>query len=108
MVCRAFSNSNIGRELIRSHRETNGRVDRSSSFSSYNKTENLTVDELSAFDYLLVEASSDEDPNLRSYLARNFQILDFVRGYNGFYLDKQFLLRMRHIPKVYLLEKRKI
>jgi hypothetical protein len=75
-------------------------------FFSYNKTENLTVDALSHFDYLLVESTSDEDHRLIPYLSRNLQIIDFIRGFNGFYLDKQFLLRMRYIPKIYLLEKK--
>ncbi|CAF2861306.1 unnamed protein product [Rotaria sp. Silwood2] len=73
----------------------------------YNKTENLTIDELSHFDYLLVESTSDEDIRLTPYLSRNLQIIDFVRGFNGFYIDKQFLLRMRYIPKVYILGKNK-
>jgi hypothetical protein len=74
---------------------------------SYNKTENLTVDNLSAFDYLLVESTSDEDNRLLPYLSRGLQIIDFIRGFNGFYLDKQLLLRMRYIPKIYILEKKK-
>ncbi|UJR31419.1 hypothetical protein I4U23_018912 [Adineta vaga] len=74
----------------------------------YNKTENLTIDVLSSgFDYLLVEAASDEDHRLRPYLSRGQQIIDFIRGFNGFYLDKQTLLRMRYTPKIYLLEKEK-
>ena len=74
---------------------------------SYNKTEDLTVDELTYFDYLLVESINDEDLRLTSYLSRGLEILDFVRGFNGFYIDKQFLLRMRYIPKVYILENKK-
>ncbi|CAF3678989.1 unnamed protein product [Rotaria sp. Silwood1] len=73
----------------------------------YNKTENLTIDELSHFDYLLVESSNDEDIRLNSYLSYNLQIIDFVRGFNGFYIDKQLLLRMRYTPKIYILEKKK-
>ncbi|CAF1254228.1 unnamed protein product [Rotaria magnacalcarata] len=73
----------------------------------YNKTENLTVKELSNFDYLLVESTSDEDVRLTPYLSHNLQIIDFVRGFNGFYVDKQYILRMRHPPKIYLLEKKK-
>ncbi|CAF1195310.1 unnamed protein product [Adineta ricciae] len=76
---------------------------------TYNKTENLTVDVLSSdFDYLLVEATNDEDHRLRPYLSRGQQIIDFIRGFNGFYLDHQMLLRMRYTPKIYLLEKEKI
>ncbi|CAF1014640.1 unnamed protein product [Adineta ricciae] len=75
---------------------------------TYNKTENLTVDVLSSdFDYLLVEATNDEDHHLRPYLSRGQQIIDFIRGFNGFYLDHQMLLRMRYTPKIYLLEKEK-
>ncbi len=74
---------------------------------SYNKTEDLTIDELSYFDYLLVESTSDEDIRLQPYLSRGLQIIDFVRGFNGFYIDKQLLLRMRYIPKIYILEKKK-
>ncbi|CAF4997033.1 unnamed protein product [Rotaria socialis] len=73
----------------------------------YNKTENLTINELSNFDYLLVESTSDEDIRLSPYLSHNLQIIDFVRGFNGFYVDKQYILRMRHPPKIYLLEKKK-
>ncbi|CAF1339845.1 unnamed protein product [Rotaria sordida] len=74
---------------------------------TYNKTENLTIDELSHFDYLLVESTSDEDVHLNPYLSRNLQIIDFIRGFNGFYIDKQLLLRMRYTPKIYILEKKK-
>lgn len=74
---------------------------------SYNKTENLTIDDLSHFDYLLVESASDNDHRLLPYLSRDLQIHDFIRGFNGFYLDKQFLLRMHYTPKIYILEKKK-
>jgi hypothetical protein len=74
---------------------------------SYNKTENLTIDDLSYFDYLLVESTSDDDPRLLPYLSRGLRIHDFIRGFNGFYLDKQFLLRMHYTPKIYILEKKK-
>lgn len=68
----------------------------------------MTIDVLSSeFDYLLVEATSDEDQRLRPYLSRGQQIIDFIRGFNGFYLDHQTLLRMRYTPKIYLLEKEK-
>jgi len=55
----------------------------------------------------LVESTSDDDLRLIPYLSRGLQILDFVRGFNGFYIDKQFLLRMRYTPKIYILEKKK-
>lgn len=75
---------------------------------TYNKTENLTIDDLIHFDYLLVESTSDEDQRLKPFLSRGFHILDFVRAFNGFYLDQQkFFLRMRSIPKIYLLEKKR-
>ena len=74
---------------------------------SYNKTENLSIDELSQFDYLLVESTSDEDQRLTPYLSHNLQIMDFARGFNGFFLDKKYLLRMRYSPKIYILEKKK-
>lgn len=75
---------------------------------SYNKTENLTIDDLNHFDYLLVESTSDEDKRLKPFLSQGFRILDFVRAFNGFYLDQQkFFLRMRSIPKIYLLEKKR-
>ncbi|CAF1252561.1 unnamed protein product [Adineta steineri] len=73
----------------------------------YNKTENLTIDDLSQFDYLLVEATNDDDHRLIPYLSRGHQIIDFVRGFNGFYIHRQFLLRMRFTPKIYMLEKKK-
>lgn len=74
---------------------------------SYNKTENLSIDDLIQFDYLLVESTNDEDQRLKSYLSRDFRIVDFVRAFNGFYLDQRLLPRMRSIPKIYLLEKKK-
>ena len=70
---------------------------------SYNKTENLTIDDLRHFDYLLVESNDANDPRLLPYLARNFKILDFVRAFNGFEIYKRFLLKMRYTPKIYIL-----
>lgn len=70
---------------------------------SYNKTENLTIDDLSHFDYLLVESNDSNDPRLLPYLAGKFQILDFVRAFNGFEIHKRFLLKMRYTPKIYIL-----
>ena len=67
----------------------------------------MTIDALLHFDYLLVESSDDEDTRLNPYLTRGLRILDFVRGFNGFYIDAQILLRMRYTPKIYLLEKKK-
>lgn len=76
-------------------------------FYSYNKTENLTIDTLSHFDYLLVESTSTDDHRLLPYLSRNLQILDFIRGFDGFYIEKKVLLKMRYTPKIYILEKKK-
>jgi len=73
---------------------------------SYNKTENLTIDELINFDYLLVESTNNDDIRLIPYLNQGLQIIDFIRGFNGFYIDKQFLLRMHYTPKIYILEKK--
>ena len=104
-VSLVFSNSIIGRQC-RSSLLTF--FDVRISFS-YNKTENLSIDELLRFDYLLVESTNDEDKRLAPYLSRSFRILDFVRAFNGFYFDQQlFFLRMRWIPKIYLLEKKRI
>lgn len=72
---------------------------------SYNKTENLTHDELSKFDYLLVESNSNDDSRLIPYLTRGLKILDYINGFNGFYREKRFLLKMRYQPKIYILEK---
>lgn len=71
----------------------------------FNKTENLTVDHLMNFDFLLIEANSEEDHRLLPFLSKNFEILSFVRGFNGFYLDHRMIPQMRSIPKIYILEK---
>ena len=62
---------------------------------------------MSHFDYLLVESTSDEDIRLKPYLLTNLRVMDFVRGFNGFYIDKRYSLRMRYAPRIYILEKKK-
>ncbi|CAF1620376.1 unnamed protein product [Didymodactylos carnosus] len=69
----------------------------------YNKTEMLTIKELTQFDFLLVESNNEEDNRLKPYLTQGFHIINFIRGFNGFYIDKNILLKMRWIPKIYIL-----
>ena len=75
---------------------------------SYNKTEDLTIDDLVKFDYLLVESNSNDDPRLLPYLSRNFRIIDSIHAFQGFSFDKQTLLNIRLIPKIFILEKKSI
>ena len=74
---------------------------------SFNKTENLTIDALHHFDYLLVESTDADDPRLVPYLSRDLKILDFVRGFHGFEMNKRVLFQMRFSPKIYILEQKK-
>ena len=74
----------------------------------YNKSENLSIDNLkSQFTHLLVEAESMDDKNLKPF-EQSHQILDFVRSFKGIYFthDKIPLPKIRWLPKIFILKKR--
>ena len=74
----------------------------------YNKTEELTKNDLkNKFTHLLVEAEFVDDKKLEIF-QETHRTIDFIRSYNGIYFSHSFKIpfpRIRWSPKIFILKK---
>jgi hypothetical protein len=73
----------------------------------YNKSENLTQNDLIKFSHLLIEADFSEDKKLEPFKYTH-NIIDFIRSFNGIYFtnDPIPIPRIRWVPKLFILKKK--